>query len=66
VPNAPRPDNKPHMIRFTDTEWQQVLDKAAARGITAAELVRVATWKEVRRPHIRGDSAPPSPSRRRD
>jgi len=50
VPNAPRPDNKPHMIRFTDTEWQQVLDKAAARGVAAAELVRAAVKRDLKRP----------------
>lgn len=33
----------PHTVRFLDSEWTQIVEKAEARGVTPAEFVRYAT-----------------------
>ena len=33
----------PHTIRFLDSEWRRIVEKAEAQGVTPAEFVRSAT-----------------------
>lgn len=33
----------PHTVRFLDSEWTQIVEKAEARGVTPAEFVRSVT-----------------------
>lgn len=40
MPNAPRPDNKPHMVRVPDALWAKARTRAGERGETISEAVR--------------------------
>ena len=40
MPNQPRPDNRPHMIRVDDQLWAASLAEAARRGESISEAVR--------------------------
>ena len=40
MPNQPRPDNRPHMIRVDDQLWEASLAEAARRGESISEAVR--------------------------
>lgn len=48
MPNAPRPDNKPHMIRVPDDLWEQVVARAEERGESVSEAVRRMLARYVR------------------
>lgn len=40
MPNQPRPDNRPHMIRVPDPLWAAAVKRAEERGESVSEAVR--------------------------
>lgn len=40
MPNQPRPDNRPHMIRVPDDLWAKARARADEKGETVSEAVR--------------------------
>lgn len=40
---APGSKRSPHTIRFLDSKWRQIVEKAEAQGVTSAEFMRYAT-----------------------
>lgn len=39
-PNTPATRRKIHSIKFSDLEWEQLIARATAAGLTAAEYIR--------------------------
>lgn len=39
-PNTPAARRKIHSIKFSDLEWEQLITRASAAGLTAAEYIR--------------------------
>ena len=48
MPNQPRPDNRPHMIRVPDDLWSAAVERAAERGESVSEAVRRMLARYVR------------------
>ena len=48
MPNQPRPDNRPHMIRVPDDLWAAAVKRAGERGESVSEAVRRMLARYVR------------------
>jgi hypothetical protein len=48
MPNQPRPDNRPHMIRVPDDLWAAARKRADERGESVSEAVRRMLARYVR------------------
>jgi hypothetical protein len=49
MPNQPRPDNRPHMIRVPDELWDEAKRKADQRSENISELFRAFLRRYVRK-----------------
>ena len=49
MPNQPKPDNRPHMIRVPNDLWQQAKARSEQRGETISDAIRAFLRRYVHR-----------------